>query len=413
MKRSNPCIDGSPSNPAPNCLSWHPAARALALITTAVVAAACAAPGPDSGPRAAAILQRAPALPAEAFGEPVEIPSLDEMIALTDAQANHFRDFYEAGVNRRHPPHKRIPSYLTQHLSEIEFGNQTLDASETIAKRSGNCMSLALVTTALAREAGVKVGWQLADSDPVYSSEGAVIYSANHIQVRLYRQRLDTTGYTFAMGDEYVLLDYFTDELPERGKALTEQEMTALVYQNLGVEAMADGDDRRGFWLLREALRHDPANPNIYNALAVLYRRIGNHSTAEHLFRFALAEFGDRLIVLRNYHKLLQSAGRDEEAAGIETRMLGLPDPDPYPVLALGDQAFEQGRTGTALAYYRKARDVAPYLHEIHWKIARVYAARGDTRRAERELEKARSKAWVEADKQRYTAKLDALTGTH
>lgn len=386
-------------------------AAVLALI---LLGCGCAVTGADRTAVGEDILTRAPLLPTERFGPPGEVPSFEQLLALSDQQRAHFSDFYTAGVNRRHLPHQRIPAYLSRYLNDIDFGNRTLSVAETIDRQTGNCMSLALVTTALAREAGVKVGWQLADTDPVYSSEGTVIYSANHIQVRLYRSRVaSTTGYTFAMGGEYLLLDYFTDNLPESGQEVSETQMIALVYQNLGVEAMADDDHARAYWLLREALSHDPANHNIYNALAVLYRRAGDPQTAETLFRFALDEFGDRLIVLRNYRKLLLAAGRRDEAAALEQRLLRLPDPDPYPMLALGDEARDEERYGAALAYYRKAQAIAPYLHEIHWKIAGIHAARGDARSAARELERARRKAMVEDDKQRYAAKLRALAGTH
>jgi Tfp pilus assembly protein PilF len=187
--------------------------------------------------------------------------------------------------------------------------------------------------------------------------------------------------------------------------------MLALVYQNLGVEAMADGELDRAFWLLREGIAHDPANANLYNALGVIHRRAGDAETAEALFRFALSEFGDRLIVLRNYRELLLAAGRESEAGLLQQRMLKLPDPDPYPMIQLGDEARRAGDPDTALAYYRKAGKVAPYLHEIHFRMARVHFELGERARGERQLEKARRKAWAERDKQRYQAKLQALSG--
>lgn len=356
-----------------------------------------------------ALRERTPHLNRDLFGEPVPVPDFDEMVTLTPEQEQDFLNFFKSGVNRRFEPHRRIYTYLTRRLADTDFRDQTLPAATTIETRAGNCMSLALVTTAFARLADVDVGWQLAKTDPVYSSEGSVIYSANHIQTRLYKYPLEDTPLSFTIGQPYLVVDYFTDRLPETGTKLNEQQMIALVYQNLGVEAMADGDFAKSFWLLVKGLEYDPVNANLYNALAVLHRRAGDEDTAEALYRFTLDEFGDRLIVLRNYRKLLLDTNRDEEAEQIRSRIMVLPDPDPYPILRMGDEAAEQGKANTALAYYEKAADVAPYLHEVYLKIARVHQRKGDLKRAERALRKARENAWTDDEKQRYQAKLSML----
>jgi len=388
----------------------HGHARQILVLFAAVASllAGCANPLPRQE-RPEALLSRAPAFNEALFGERMSIPDFSGMIALTPEQETEFMRFFKSGINARHEPHQRVYEYLTRRLGDTEFQHRTLPAARTIDTRSGNCMSLALVTTAYARVAGVEIGWQLADVDPVYSSEGSVIYSADHIQTRLYRPELSHNSISVAFGRPYILVDYYTDNAPSTGTPLSESGLIALVYQNLAIEAMTEGRLEESFWLLQAALVHDPANSNLYNAMAVVHRRAGDARTAEQLYRFALNEFGDRLIILRNYRKLLLIENRTEEADRIERRMMVLPDPDPYPLLALGDEAAEQGKTDVALAYYRRASEVAPYLHEVYLKIARVHIRRGDLKRAERILRKARDNAWADSDRERYQAKLMAL----
>lgn len=377
-------------------------AAAVALIT------GCVSPATRQLERES-LQGRAPELNQPLFGSPRAVPDFYEMIALKPAQQAEFLRFFNSGANARYEPHRRVYAYLTRHLANTDFQNRTLPAATTIETRSGNCMSLALVTTAYARLAGVDIDWQLADSDPVYSSEDSVIYSANHIQTRLYRQELNSTSYAFTVGRPYLLVDYYTDSAAGIGKPLDEAGMIALVYQNLGIEAMADGRLEESFWLLRKGLEYDSGNANLYNALGVLHRRAGDARTAERLYRFALDEFGDRLIILRNYRKLLLAEARSEEADLMERRIMVLPDPDPYPLLSLGDEAAAAGKTGVALAHYNKAVKVAPYLHEIYLKMARIHIEKGDLKRAERALRKARDRAWAESDQARYRSKLTAL----
>lgn len=356
-----------------------------------------------------ALRERVPQLNRDLFGDPAPVADFEDMVALTPEQKQDFLEFYKAGKNQRFRPHRRIYKYLIRRLSDTDFRNQTLPASTTIETRIGNCMSLALVTTAFARLTDIDIGWQLAKTDPMYSSDSEVIYSANHIQTRLYKYPLQDKPSSFTIGQPYLVIDYFTDRLPEAGTELSEREMIALVYQNLGVEALADGDLAKSFWRLKKGLEYDAANANLYNTLAVLHRRAGDNDTAETLYRFALDEFGDRLIVLRNYRKLLLAAGRHDEAEQLRDRVMRLPDPDPYPILTMGDKAAEQGNNATALSYYKKAADVAPYLHEIYVRIARIYQRQGDLKRAERALRKARKKAWTDDGRQRYQAKLSML----
>lgn len=394
--------DGSFRTPVP---AWR---LVVLAATLAYLVAGCASQSTRLVERQA-IAQRAPALNVALFEPSPPVPEFADMIALTQEQKAEFLRFFNSGVNSRYEAHQRVFEYLTRRLGDTRFLYRTLPASTTVASRSGNCMSLALVTTAYARLAGIDVGWQLADADPMYSSEGSVVYSADHIQTRLYRPRHSHNSISVTFERPYLLIDYYTDNAPGSGQPLTESEMIALVYQNLGIEAMAEGQLKNAFWSLRAALEYDSVNANLYNSMAVLHRRAGDSRTAERLYRFALDEFGDQLIILRNYRKLLLADNRFKEADQLERRIMVLPDPDPYPLLSLGDEAAEAGNADVALAWYRRAAEVAPYLHEVYFRMARIHTERGDLKRAERALQKARDNAWADSDQERYQAKLTTL----
>ena len=356
-----------------------------------------------------ALLDSAPVLNESLFGRPRAVPEFDTLTALTPEQEAHFLRFFNSGVESSFEAHKRLYTYLTREFSDTQFQPRTLPASTAVKTHSGNCMSLALATTAYARVADIEIGWQLADTDPVYSAEGTIIYSANHIQTRLYHRNYNRGAATFSLSRPYLLVDYFTGAPPRKGETLRKNQVIALVYQNLGAEAMADGRQEDAFWLLRAGLTHDPVNPHLYNALAVLHRRAGDARTAEKFYRFALEAFDDELIVLRNYRKLLLAMGRVGEADRLEARIMKLPDPDPYPLLRLGDEAADKGKTDVALQHYRKAGEVAPYLHEVYLRIARLLARNGDMKQAEIALRKARDRARDTKDQKMYAAKLATL----
>ena len=392
-------------------LSGNLACRCAAPLIAGLLAltAGCAGVGvPDPAERQA-MRERAPDLRRDLFEPLPPVPDFAQLVTLTPEQKRAFHNYFDARANRSVRPYRRVYDYLSEQLGDIRFQQHTVGAAEAIQTRSANCMSLALVTTAYARLGGVPIKWQLAHSDPIYSREGSVVYISDHIQTRLYDADRRPNVTKIALFRPSILVDYFSEEPARPEQTLREHQMMALVYQNLGTEAIAAERYTEGFALLVRGLEHDPFNENLYNALAVVHRRAGADATAEALYRFVLDQFGDRLAVLHNYRKLLLAQGRAGEAERLQARIMKLPDPDPFPILELGDQAFEQDRLGEALAYYRKAKDLAPYLPRVYSSIARVHERRGNLESAERALADAVEKAPADGEEHRYQAKLDAL----
>jgi len=380
----------------------------LGAILVALVAGCASLAGPDPAERQA-MRERAPELRRDLFEPLPPVPAFEQLVALSEEQERAFRRYFDARINRTARPYRRVYQYLAEELGDIRFQQHTVGAAEAIESRSANCMSLALATTAYARLAGVPLRWQLANSDPVYSREGSVVYISDHIQTRLYDADRRANVTKVSMFRPSILVDYFSEEPARAEKPLREHQMIALVYQNLGTEAIAAERYAQSFALLVRGLEHDPFNANLYNALAVLHWRVGADATAEALYRFVLDEFGDRVAVLQNYRKLLLAQGRSAAAERLKARIMTLPDPDPFPILDLGDRALGEDRLREALAYYRKAEDVAPYLPQVYNKLARVYQRMGKLAAAERALAIAVEKAPPNGDRQHYQAKLNAL----
>lgn len=350
-----------------------------------------------------------PSARTDLFGTPPDIPEFGELTTVSDERQREFLEYFNAAERAEEKPHMRMAEYLERRLGPARFENTTLGADETLAANRGNCMSLALATTALAQLVGIEVDWLLTGSNPVYSSDGAVIYSANHIHTKLYDPTFEPDPMRLTFVRPHVLVDYFTDRVPFAGSTLKEHQVMALTYLNLAAEAMAEDDLNRAFWLAHRALVHDQENPDIFNTLGVLHQRVGANDEAEAFYRHALEAFDDKLVVLRNYHGLLAASGRGNEARALEQRILALPDPDPYPLLEFGDQRLAEGKVHSALDYYARAQKVAPYLHEVYWKTARAYLELGNLSRTREAIAAALESAASTSDRKRYKAKLSTL----
>ncbi|MEX0914868.1 MAG: hypothetical protein WD397_09760 [Wenzhouxiangellaceae bacterium] len=388
--------------------------KVTCVAATAILLAACASAPVTDRPTATATPTVAESLAppqarTELFGEPAAVPEFSELMKLSDTQREAFSEYFNDPDQADEKPHMRVVAFLEDRLGQARFHHETLGAERTLASGQGNCMSLALATAALAELGGVQVDWQITRSNPVYSAAGGLIYSANHIHTKLYDPSYRNDPGSLTLVRPHVLVDYFSNRVPLAGSTLKTHKVIGLTYQNLAAEALADGNVQRAFWLTREGLAHDAGNADLYNTMGLLHQRIGARDSAEQFFRYALEVFEDRLVILRNYQRLLVDAGNDRDARAVEQRILALPDPDPYPILELGDKALNEGHPRRALEFYDQARRTAPYLHEVYRRLAAAHLALGDRAASSNAIAMALERAGAVDDIKRYKVKARAL----
>lgn len=384
----------------------------VGIVVSTLVLAACSAPSQKPTIAVVAANKQAESPPGSRpalFGDPAGIPSFEDMIRLSPAQQRAFLQFYDGPAQREFEPHQRVANYLEERLDDVVLGRRTLGARETLQRRQGNCLSLALVTMAIAELVDVESEWVLSTTNPVYSSEGSVIYSADHVHSRLYDPTYRPTPGILMLLRPHVLIDYFTDRPALGGRTLPPEQSAALTFQNLAAEALARGDAATSFALASAGLAHDPVSARLYNLLGVLHRRAGALGVAERFFLHSLALSGDELVTLRNLHRLLAEQGRNAGVRRLHARILSLPDPDPYPLTRMGDAALSADEHAVARDFYRRARQVAPYLHEVYWKLSLAELEMGHETNAKRAVSRAMELARSAGKRDFYEARLERL----
>ncbi|MGQ0801222.1 MAG: tetratricopeptide repeat protein [Pseudomarimonas sp.] len=345
----------------------------------------------------------------ELFGEPVALPDAEQVLDLSAEQQQHFLNYFLDPANALHKPHERIYEYLDRRLSDFRYHGDTLTPTEALAGGQGNCLSLALLTTALARLAGVEVGYQRARSAPVFERREGLVTVAEHVRTRLYDPTfVDEPGFLVTQRP-HIVIDYFPTRGQRSGGRVEAAELMSMFYVNLAAEALVQGDHRRSYWLLLTALEHDADNPSAFNSLAVLHRRMGAVDAAEAIYRHALARHGDNLSLLGNLRSLLRDQRRWLDAQAIDARLALLPNHDPYRYIEMGGTAIAEGKPRLALSYYAQAAEMAPYLHEAYWRMAVAYDALGQPANAASLLQQAQDNAPRDRDQHLYQAKLRSL----
>jgi Tfp pilus assembly protein PilF len=383
-------------------------AAKLLIIWLVLLLAACAgsvqrAQIPGSTPLSA------PPVQAELFGAPVQVPEPAQLFELTLAQRLHFLEYFHDPVASRYRPHERIYRYLEGRLSDFRYDGSTLTAAEALAARHGNCMSLAILTTALAKLVDVEVDYQVVRNAPVYERRHGLVTVADHVRARLYDPTFVSEPGTVLFQRPHIVIDYFPEPRQRRGGRIDVPGLVGMFYVNLAGEALIARDFARSYWLLQAALEVAPASAEALNSMAVLHRMAGAPEAAEALFRHALTIHGDGVNLLGNLRNLLRDQGREQEADAVEQALLQLPNRDPYRMIEFGIEAHAAGRLSRALDFYGRAIVLAPYLHEAYWRKAVVHHELGQAESAEMLLQQAVGRAQRDSDRSLYEAKLIAL----
>lgn len=89
------------------------------------------------------------------------IPSFDSLVMLTPSQINDIHNFIRRDDIAQLPKNKQVHEYLTKKLVNFNYEGQNLSATEALVKGSGNCMTLALLTYAVAKELNVAAVFQV------------------------------------------------------------------------------------------------------------------------------------------------------------------------------------------------------------------------------------------------------------
>lgn len=357
-----------------------------------------------------ALIEERPSLNLEApelFGAPIETISEDALFALTDEQKQAFDDFLGHFLRQNISPHEKVFDYLEKSTRKFDYRAKTFTAAETLASLQGNCMSLAVLTTALAHHAGVDIRYQLVDSSPVFYKESDVVVKGVHVRSKLY-QRPNASGDVYFTRSSLVV-DYLPDDKTRFIGNISKDKFMALYFGNRAVEFLADEQLPKAYWHLRRALDYVPDDAANLNTLAVLFKRAGSAARAEEVYQYGIAVAEEKLTLLKNYRLMLQEQGRDQEASAVAKQMAAFDDPSPFGWLDAANVAFNAGDYQEAEIFYRKSIDAAPYLDYGYFGVAKVKFHQGELLDAKNMLEKALENTFKEDGRKLYRAKLTAL----
>ena len=343
----------------------------------------------------------------ELFPTPVSVPTEAEIFALSDQQKSDFSRFLNRIVDSQVPTHIKVFNYLEHVTKEFNYETKTYRAHETLLNLKGNCMSLAVLTTALANYADVEVKYQLVDSDPVYYRENNVVVKGVHVRSKLYKPL--QPGETAFYNRSSLIVDYLPSENTHFLENISHAEFMTHYLGNLTVEYLDNNQLSEAYWHARKALEYSTDDADILNVMAVIFRRAGDEKKSEAIYLYGLAVSDDKLTLLKNYRLLLNRQDRFDEAEKITQQMAAFTNANPFDWLKVADEAFVRGDMLEAATFYQKVIDEAPYLEYAYLGLAKIDFQKGDLNRAKKMLQKAIENTFKDRNKQLYLAKLNSL----
>lgn len=345
-----------------------------------------------------------------AFGPPSVRIAADDVIALSPAMRRHLVEEIVPALGQR-PAHTGLVEllYTRSQLQLTYDAEMTRNAAEAFDARSGNCLSLVLMTAAFARELGLQVRFQTVLADELWAREGNLVMVIDHVNISLGR-RTTGVGMSF-MNTQWLTVDFLpsADLQRQRGRTIDESRVIAMYMNNKAAEAMIDGrlDDAYGW--ARAALRQDRQLLMAYNTLGVVYQRHGHPAQAEKVLRFALALEPANTAVMGNLVQLLTAQGRTAEAGALQAQLARLQPEPPFKYLDLGRAKLEQGDFRAARSLFERELERDPDYAELHFWLAVAYYRLGDMDQAARHLATARENSTTASEQALYAAKLARL----
>ena len=288
-------------------------------------------------------------------------------------------------------------------------GNANTTANETFKNRAANCLSMSIMTFAMAEEAGFGVKFQQVDIPEYWTRRDGFSLLNGHINLRML-PKADPHVYQFQVQGFQVDFDPQTSRQHFPTRVVTKNTVLAMYYNNKGAEALIQHRYTDAYAHFRHAIKADESFESSLVNMGLLYRLNGYYAQAQLAYEYALKLAPDSLTAMENLAYLYSVTDRTEMAETLLRKVERKRVDNPYYFVNLGDTELELGHYDLALQHFKKALSLAKKKHDIYFALARAYYKLGELRLTEHYLQLAKDYAKNSRDEERYQSKLNFLT---
>jgi tetratricopeptide (TPR) repeat protein len=385
------------------------AMRRFAVALLALCLAACAsAPLRAPGEPAARLFND------RLFAAPDEPIRADAVFALSEEMRRYLREEIAEAARTKGARRALVDALFRTGGLRLEYDAEiTRNAAEAFAARSGNCLSLVIMTAAFARALDLPVEFGKADVDESWARAGELYLLIGHVNVTIgHRPGLDGNLPRLvaarARDPGATTIDFLppSDAQALRTQPIPEGVVLGMYLNNRAVEALTAGRVDDAYWWAREAIVQAPGLLLAYNTLGAVYARHGDAADAERVFRHVLDAEPGNASALANLVPVLVALGRHDDARRVAAERDRVDRNPPFVHFRRGLAALQSGDARAARDEF--AREVArdPGYHEFHFWLGIAHLRSGEPDLARRHLALALEYSTTRQDRDLYAAKL-------
>jgi Tfp pilus assembly protein PilF len=346
------------------------------------------------------------------FAPPAERIDPSEVFAASAAMRRYVKVGIASQLESKGWQRGLVDALYREGQLKLQYDAETTrTAMQAFEARSGNCLSLVIMTAALAKELGLNVQFRRVFADDAWSRVGELQVASTHVNVTLASRQSDPRILLRDRDIDQLTIDFMP---PERGRAyrgyqIAEATVVAMFMNNRAAEAMAQGRLDDAYWFARAAIGQDADFLAAYNTLGVIYHRKGHLREAERVLAFLLEREPANTFALSNQVLVLRAEGRPAEAEALAQRLAKIEPQPPFHFFDRGRAAMKAGEYAAARDLFQKevARD-ADY-HEFHFWLAAAHFALGEAAQARKHMEMALRTSTTRSERELYGAKLGRM----
>jgi predicted Zn-dependent protease len=344
------------------------------------------------------------------FAPPTERIHRDDVFAVNDEMRRYLTTHIGDQLRKKGPHQGLFDALYSQNQLKLEYDSvRTRNAQEAFAARSGNCLSLAIMTGALAKEMGIGVRFQRVFVEQDWSRHNGIYFSSGHVNLTLGKTLSEGP---FRYGQSHLLtIDFYplSENARQHAYAVNENAIIAMYMNNRAAESLVAGEIDNAYWWAREAIRQDPSLLIAYNTLGVIYRHHKNLQEAETVLNYVLAREPGNLQVMSNLAIVFNNQGRVEEAQALTLKVANMQPHPPFHFFNLGQAAMRDGNFRAAKDLFAKEVSRAAHHGEFHFWLASAYFGLGEIREAQKHLVLANEYSATPRERALYSAKLERI----
>ena len=269
------------------------------------------------------------------------------------------------------------------------YSDVTRTAAEAFGAKSGNCLSLVLLTAAFAKELKLPFHYQVVVGATDWNQSDNFFMAIGHVNIVLDElpREFELTTWTASP----VIVDFLTSDKAAtlQTQIIEENTVLAMYLNNRAVENLIQGKANDAYWFAKAAVQQDAGFYNSYITLALIYRTIHRPELSEMVLERISKYDPDDANVLTDQILVLKDLGRDDEAKELAQRLTGLDQLRPWSYYFQAQTEYNAGHFENAKRLYEKEIARNPEHHEFEHGLALAYLKLNDPKNAVIHLQRA------------------------